>query len=223
MKIAHIPLLSVLVIVSGCVVQAATVSPDTCSTGTPPVGSNFSFMADSLGGTSLFPHAGGLLDCMFMNASGLNFNMLTITTPLGTGNVTDFTCGSHLFNKCSVSLDPNRNLVFSFSLAPSDTTRAFPGIPNGAEFAIDLGTTGFSPNQIFHAVGSGPVAVPEPGSIALVLIGAGALFARRNVRLNGLGLAHHLVFRLKSLTSLLNSGRARTSLRSGSFLASSTG
>jgi hypothetical protein len=211
MKIVHVPLLGVLVIASGCVVQAATVSPDTCSTGTPPVGSTFSFMADSLGGTSLFPHAGGLLDCMFMNVSGLSFNTLTITTPLTIGKLSDYTCGLHLFNNCSVTFDTNNNLVFKFSVVSSSNALP-PGIPNGAEFAIDLGTTGFAPNQAFQAVLSGPVGVPEPGSAMFVLIGVGAIVTRR-----------HLLFRLNSPTSLLNSGRARTSLRSGSFLASSTG
>ena len=86
MKTIHVILTGAVMLLCEWSVQgAAMVGPESCSTGTPAVGSIFSFQADANGGSALFPHVGGLLKCMFNNASGQNFNSLMITTPLPAG------------------------------------------------------------------------------------------------------------------------------------------
>ena len=166
---------------------AATVSPESCSTGTPPVGLLFSFNADALGGSSLFPRAtgGGRLICRANNASGVNFTSLMITTPLPAGSTLDaFTCNGDLFNVCSVGLNPAGNtLIFNYSLRISIDGAAKAGIASGTEFAINLGTGGFAPNQTFLVAANG-ATVPEPASAILILAGAAALLARRKAKQN---------------------------------------
>jgi hypothetical protein len=67
------------------------------------------------------------------------------------------------FSQCSVSGGENFTRVIFFDGI----------IPHGAEFSLVVG--GFPANTDFY----GTVAVPEPGTITLFLVGLGALLARR--------------------------------------------
>ncbi len=169
------------ILLCGSSLQAANVSAESCPTNTPPVGLIFSFQADALGGTSLFPHSpSGALGCMFNNLSGQNFTSLMITTPLPpNSSLGAFTCGGDLFSPCSVSLDPaGNNLIFNFLLRPNSDGFTRPGVPKGTEFALDLGTSGFVPGQTYQVAANG-ATIPEPVSAALVLAGVAAILVRK--------------------------------------------
>lgn len=168
----------------GASAQGASVSPESCSTGTPPVGPVFFFQADALGGSSLFPrNQNGLLLCMFNNQSGADFNSLAITTALPTGaSLTAYSCDGNLFNLCNVALNPAGNtLIFNFSLGAGSTGAPPVGVPAGKEFAINLGTGGFAPNQTFLVAANG-ATIPEPASAILFLAGIACFLAKGRAR-----------------------------------------
>ena len=120
-----------------------------------PVGLDFSFMADASGG--------GLFS--FMNTSGQNWTFLEIEAPSPNPSYV-ITCGGTSFATCVVLPQPGDFTIIDFSGGG--------GILNGQGFTIDLGSSGWPPNGVFHAF-----ANPEPGTLGLCLIGLAPLLARR--------------------------------------------
>ena len=109
-------------------------------------------------------------DCVFRNSIFPKRDITQLTFDIFSELVdwTTVTCGSiegnpSPFTHCSVSGD----LVTHFT-----EVRFFDGIiPHGVEFSLAVG--GFPENTSFHGT------VAEPGTIALFLVGLGALLARR--------------------------------------------
>ncbi len=124
------------------------------------MGLEFTFMADASGG--------GVLD--FTNGSGEKWTSLKIETR-GTPPENTIICGGTAFATCSVQPQPEDGFtVIDFSGGA--------GIPNGGDFTIDLGTSGWRPDEQFRAF-----ANPEPGTLTLFMIGLTPLLARRIGRL----------------------------------------
>jgi hypothetical protein len=117
------------------------------------MGLDFTFMADASGG--------GMLS--FTNDSGEDWTSLEIEAPapLPTDVIT---CGGTSFATCTVLFESSGFAIIDFSGGP--------GILNGENFTIDLGPSGWPPNGQFRAFAN----VPEPGTLALFIIGLGPLF-----------------------------------------------
>jgi hypothetical protein len=126
-----------------------------------PVGLSFTFTSDAFGG--------GLLN--FTNTSGLTFVTLQIDVPPPLP-IAPITCGGNAFVHCFQQ---------SFTVAEYATIDFFggPGIPNGAMFQIDLGSTGWTPDATFEALANVPIVTPEPGLLALFASGIGAIWLGR--------------------------------------------
>lgn len=119
------------------------------------VGDDFSFMADGAGGGQL----------CFTNNSGQDWTFLQVEAP--SPNPSDvITCGGTSFEHCVVLPQPGDFTIIDF----------FGGVgilPNFS-FTIDLGTSGWPPDGVFHAS-----ANPEPSTLALYLVGLAPLLVRR--------------------------------------------
>jgi len=138
------------------------------------VGLNFTFNVPSnkRGSGTLF----------FTNASGKNWTTLTL---IEKGVPADAVkCGTSLFLSCTEKTlkDGSVAIVLSGVHGPK-TPRV--GILNGQSFAIAFscvkkdGTTGCWPGGLQFTAHAG--AVPEPGTVALMLTGLGALVSRRKM------------------------------------------
>lgn len=119
-----------------------------------PVGLDFSFMADDSGG--------GFFS--FMNTSGHNWTSLEIEAPSPNPTYV-ITCGGTSFADCVILPQPGDFTIIDFSGGG--------GILNGQTFTIDLGSSGWPPDGVFHAF-----ANPEPGTLGLCLIGLAPLVRR---------------------------------------------
>ena len=132
-----------------------------------PVGLSFTFTSDG---------AGGGTPC-FSNASGQDWSFLEINVapPLPLGPIT---CGGNAFSTCfKQSLTEGNFATVDFS--------GVPGIPNGMIFAVDLGSSGWTPNAAFMAFANEPnepEPTPEPRTMTLFLLGACGLMVRRAAR-----------------------------------------
>jgi hypothetical protein len=122
-----------------------------------PVGLDFTFMANSSGG--------GMFT--FTNDSGQNWTSLEIETPPPTPSYA-ITCGGTSFAHCEVLFQPESDSAIVDFFGGG-------GILSGDMFRIDLGNSGWPPNGEFHAFAN----IPEPGTLALSLIGLAPLLARR--------------------------------------------
>ena len=132
----------------------------------PIPGTSFSFGVPS----------GGFGLLHFLNASGITWSSLTLTE-VGVPAI-NVTCSSDVFSCGVVAFGQNGAKIVLTAL------HGLPGIPNGNSFEIILGcTNGACPlwpaGLEFSAVAN---AVPEPGTMALLLTGAGAIFARGKLR-----------------------------------------
>jgi len=128
-----------------------------------PVGLSFSFNV---------PQGGfGLLH--FINASGVTMNSLILTeTGVAAANIS---CGADTFSCVVMSFGQNGAKLVLTALGPTG------GIPNGNSFEVLLSCnpTCWPGNLQFTATAN---AVPEPGTMALLLTGVGALVTRRKLR-----------------------------------------
>lgn len=128
----------------------------------------FTFTTNSLG-KGLF---------CFKNETGVNittFQFIALEPP-GTTFPNDFVCGGNAFINCTFQQSGGNIIINFFGLGGT-----FLGIPAGHEFTINLNSDlgGWVPDSTFTARAN---LVPEPGTIALLLTGAGALGTRRRVR-----------------------------------------
>ncbi len=127
------------------------------------------------------PSGSGIFDFFSANDFGLAEVVFTIT-PGGPSRAVNslFSCGvgSELkalpFSECRFAEmgDDVSSTVVSFSS---------PGLPPFSHFAVEL--TGFAPNA--HITATATPAAPEPGTILLLLTGAGALLTRRRLHQSG--------------------------------------
>jgi len=111
----------------------------------------------------------------FLNSSGVTWHSLILTeTGVAAANVA---CSSDVFSCSVLALGQN-----GAKIVLTATGGALSGIPNGHSFEIILGCVNSNcwPGGLqFEATAN---AVPEPATMALMLTGMGALFARRKVR-----------------------------------------
>lgn len=131
----------------------------------PITGLSFSFSVPS----------GGFGLLHFLNASGVTWNSL-ILTEVGVPAI-NVTCSSDVFSCGVVSFGQNGAKIVLTAI------NGLPGIPNGNSFEIIMGcANGQCPlwpaGLEFSAVAN---AVPEPGTMALLLTGIGAMFTRRKL------------------------------------------
>jgi hypothetical protein len=161
---------------------------DSTSGGTPGVGTVFSFMANANGGGSV----------LLQNASGADWIAVMITAPFPTG--APFTCHqSNAFGFCDFFFTQNGsviNITYSgvgdiegkegLAIGPDPIdgdADFFHGIPTGTDFLIILDTPGtpnvggWIANETFSAAATTSAA--EPGSLWLLVAGAGFLLHRR--------------------------------------------
>jgi len=134
------------------------------------VGSNFEFTIPKHGSGTLY----------FTNASGKNWTTLRL---IETGVPAEaVTCVQSLFLSCSVSTLENGSVEILLSGvkghgAKANNTRN--GIPNGSNFSIGFGCVDGNcwpgGSKVVGHAGS----APEPGTIALVMTGLGAIASRR--------------------------------------------
>jgi len=135
------------------------------------VGQNFSFKTPASGTGVLY----------FTNESGINWNSLTLIekgVPAA-----DISCNSPLFSSCTTETLKNGSVEILLTNAGKANWHD-KGIPNGANFAIDFSCKGgcWPGGLTFNGHGSASAhATPEPGTIALMVTGLGALVSRRKV------------------------------------------
>ena len=132
------------------------------------VGTNFSFAVPKGGAGSLF----------FTNTSGKNWTSLAL---IETGEpAADITCGTSVFLNCSAQTLKNGSVEILFSgvkqgLNPQN------GILNGQSFAVSFICKGGCWNNAGSTVIAHAGTVPEPGTVALMVTGLGAILSRRKM------------------------------------------
>ena len=135
------------------------------------VGSTFGFTVPASGSGTLY----------FTNQSGVNWNSLALVekgVPAA-----DISCHSSLFSSCTTETLKNGSVEILLSGVVGHALWKDHGIPNGANFAISFSCVqgGCWPGGLsFNGHGSSSLtATPEPGTIALMVTGLGALVSRR--------------------------------------------
>lgn len=110
----------------------------------------------------------------FLNASGGTWNTLSLTeTGVAAANIS---CAADIFSCTVLAVGQNGAKIVLTALVPGQ------GIPNGNSFEVLLScvnSTCWPANLQFDAAAN---AVPEPGTMALLLTGVGAIFTRRKLR-----------------------------------------
>lgn len=135
--------------------------------GCTPVGENFTFSVPASGHGTLF----------FTNASGKNWTSLSL---IETGVPAEaVSCAQSLFLSCSVHTLENGSVEILLAGVKGGNPRN--GILAGANFAIGFSCVNDSCwpgglNFTSHATAS---AAPEPGTVALMVTGLGAIVSRR--------------------------------------------
>ena len=118
--------------------------------------------------------SGGLGTLHFLNSTGVNFTSLILTeTGVAAANID---CQADVFS-CSVVPFGQNGAKLVLTAGPG-----FPGIPKGNSFEIlfqCVNSNCWPAGLTFSAAAN---AVPEPGTMALLLTGVGALFTRRKFR-----------------------------------------
>ena len=137
-----------------------------CGQGCTPVGLNFSFGTPADGKGALF----------FNNASGLDWFSLSLAE--SGVDASAITCLTDAFVNCSVSTVNGLTTILLSGLAPD-----FAGIPAGHNFSIVFGCESGEcepwPGDLDFTARAN---VPEPGTMALLFTGIGAIVARRKLR-----------------------------------------
>ncbi len=129
------------------------------------VGMNFAFTVPAKGHGALF----------FTNASGKNWTSLTLIekgVPAAA-----ISCAQSLFLSCTIQTLENGAVQIVLSGIKGNNSRN--GIPNGASFAINFACVEGNcwPGGLNFSGHAG--AAPEPGTIALMVTGVGAILSRR--------------------------------------------
>ena len=129
------------------------------------VGMNFSFSTPENGKGTLF----------FTNASGKNWTSLKLIEKGVPAEA--ISCAQSLFLSCTIRTLDNGAVEILLSGVKGNNPRN--GIPNGANFSIKFGCVDGNcwPGGLSFSAHAG--AAPEPGTIALVVTGLGAIVSRR--------------------------------------------
>jgi PEP-CTERM motif-containing protein len=133
------------------------------------VGSNFSFTVPEGGSGTLY----------FTNQSGKNWTSLTL---IETGEpAADISCHSNLFSSCTTETLKNGSVEILLSNQGKAQWKD-QGIHNGQNFGISFNCLNKScwPGGLSFS-GHGAGAVPEPGTIALMVTGLAGLVSRRKM------------------------------------------
>jgi hypothetical protein len=133
------------------------------------VGLNFSFSVPPSGSGTLF----------FTNNSGVNWTSLALIEVGHTVPAADISCRSYLFMSCTATTLKNGNVEILLSGVKGGNNKDT-GILAGQSFSISFACVNKScwPGGLkFH--GHANMAVPEPGTVALMMTGLGALVSRR--------------------------------------------
>jgi len=135
------------------------------------VGFNFSFKIPKSGSGALY----------FTNTSGKNWTSLAL---IETGvPAADVSCKEDLFLTCKVETLKNGSVEILMSGIKNQGGQwVAQGIPNGSSFAIVFAcNSGCWPGGITVGGHGRSGMVPEPGTVALLVTGLGALVSRRKV------------------------------------------
>jgi hypothetical protein len=140
------------------------------------VGLNFAFSAPASGTGTLF----------FTNTSGQNWSSLTLVEQGHAVPASAITCHSNLFSSCMAETLKNGNVAIVLSGTRGNNPDR--GIANGQSFAIAFSCVNNNcwPGGLKfggHA-NSSATSVPEPGTIAFMVTGLGALISRRKTWMN---------------------------------------
>jgi hypothetical protein len=146
--------------------------------GCKQVGVDFTFSSPKSGSGFLF----------FTNASGKNWTSLTLIEAKQPNMVqaNDISCSQTLFLSCSVKTLKNGSVEILLSGVKHGLNPHY-GILAGQSFSIGFGCVGDScwpKSALNFSAHAG--TVPEPGTVALMVTGLGAMFSRRKVWLNRL-------------------------------------
>jgi len=136
------------------------------------VGLNFGFGVPSGGTGTLF----------FTNTSGQNWTSLTLIEQGHMVPAGAIKCNSYLFASCTAKNLSNGNveILLAGVKRSLNTDR---GILNGQNFSISFSCVGKScwPGGLDFTARANAPTVPEPGTIALMMTGLGALVSRRKM------------------------------------------
>ncbi|HKM86093.1 MAG TPA: PEP-CTERM sorting domain-containing protein [Terriglobales bacterium] len=134
------------------------------------VGLNFSFKVPPSGSGTLF----------FTNESGQNWTSLALIEKGNVVPAADIKCHSYLFQSCTATTLKNGNVEILLS-GVKGATNPDKGILNGQSFSINFSCVNKScwPGGLSFSGHANMSTVPEPGTIALMITGLGALVSRR--------------------------------------------
>ena len=138
--------------------------------GCTKVGMNFTFSSPQGGKGTLF----------FTNNSGQNWTSLTLIEHGHQVLATDISCQTSLFLSCTTKALKNGDVAIVLSGVKGEFN-PHKGIASGQSFSIAFGCVGNScwPNTPVDFSAHANAVVPEPGTIALMVTGLGALVSRR--------------------------------------------
>jgi len=151
---------------------APTCSPEVCKS----VGLNFPFSVPAGGTGTLF----------FTNASGQNWTSLTLIELGHVVPATAIKCFSDLFMSCTATNLKNGNVAIVLA-GIKGALNQDKGILNGQSFSIAFSCVqsgkdkGCWPGGLDFVGHANKSTVPEPGTIALMMTGLGALVSRRKM------------------------------------------
>ena len=139
------------------------------------VGLNFNFSVPPSGSGTLY----------FTNKSGVNWTSLTLIEKGHTVPAADIKCHSYLFTSCTAENLKNGNVAIVLAGVKGDNPGR--GILNNQSFSIQFACVNKNcwPGGLNFS-GHANATVPEPGTIALMMTGLGALVSRRKTWLSRL-------------------------------------
>ncbi len=147
--------------------------PVTCpEQGCMNVGMNFTFGVPAGGTGTLF----------FTNTSGMNWTSLTLVEQGHQVPAADISCNSELFMSCTAKNLKNGNVAIVLSGIKGGNNPDH-GILNGQSFSISFSCVGNHcwPGGLNFGAHANTLSVPEPGTIALLVTGLGAIVSRRRM------------------------------------------
>ncbi len=150
-----------------------TSSPVTCPPqGCRNVGMNFNFGVPAGGTGTLF----------LTNTSGVNWTSLTLVEQGHQVPAIDISCHSNLFMSCTAKDLKNGNVAIVLAgIKGGDNPDR--GILNGQSFSISFSCVGNHcwPGGLKFGGHANTLSAPEPGTIALMVTGLGAIVSRRRM------------------------------------------
>jgi len=135
------------------------------------VGMNFNFSVPQSGSGTLF----------FTNTSGVNWTSLTL---IEKGEpAADIKCSTSLFSSCTTKTLKNGSVEILLSGVGGHALNKDAGIRNGQSFSMVFACVGQScwPGGMTFSGHANVAAVPEPGTIALMVTGLVGMVSRRKV------------------------------------------